>query len=63
MTSDDLKSCPFCGGKAMFTEIIYKKTIEIGVVVCTNCGAMGPFTPDIDEKCEGKAWNKREKIS
>jgi Lar family restriction alleviation protein len=62
--SNDLKSCPFCGGKA---EHSIGKTGDgkpWHYVECVDCGATGP-TPDYADhniaviECRAEAWNTR----
>jgi Lar family restriction alleviation protein len=62
--SDDLKPCPFCGGKA---EHSIGKTGDgkpWHYVECVDCGATGP-TPDYADhniaviECRAEAWNTR----
>ena len=62
--SNDLKPCPFCGGKA---EHSIGKTGDgkpWHYVECVDCGATGP-TPDYADhniaviECRAEAWNTR----
>lgn len=61
---EKIKRCPFCKGKAK-TDIIYWGNEEedlvddYSVVVCTECGAMGPKCQTEKEAIE--MWNRREK--
>lgn len=52
---EDLKSCPFCGGKA---DIIGGKTEdEVAWVVCKQCYAESATHYSKEEAA--KAWNRR----
>jgi hypothetical protein len=65
MDEEELKPCPFCGGKAKF----YEKPVGKYIVVCTECGACNVkkgewdgfsfYTSIPDAK---KAWNQRVTI-
>ena len=55
----ELKSCPFCGGKA---GLVYREPVSC--VVCRKCGATGAMGSDSYEVGDGKekaieAWNRR----
>ena len=62
--SDDLKPCPFCGGKA---EHSIGKTGDgkpWHYVECVDCGATGPTPSYADHniaviECRAEAWNTR----
>jgi len=56
--ADELKPCPFCGGKPYILEDEYYGTFEVG---CNNrkCKLV-VYTNDIAEKKKAiAAWNKR----
>lgn len=58
--SDDLKSCPFCGGKAHIALFLGRYS-----VVCTNCPAcMVPSPINYDEYKDTfelvECWNTRQ---
>ena len=60
---DELKPCPFCGGKAELVN--YGLTGKLKVVQCSDCGARtriqaNVFDPDI-KRGESiiEAWNRR----
>lgn len=57
MSNKELKSCPFCGGKAKLKEYVdpYDPCIWSTEVYCENCKAI--MYSDEDEAI--KAWNKR----
>ena len=48
-----LKSCPFCGSKALHTSNLFGEHY----VVCTNCTCAGPGAWTQEEAIE--AWNRR----
>ena len=61
-TMDELKPCPFCGGKAIFEDM--GRPLELYRIVCTVCGAnvtslKYPRIPRIGEKVAIAKWNKR----
>lgn len=56
---DNLKKCPFCGGKAR-----YVYSMPLNYVECTKCKALGATIVDTYEQRDGKkeaveAWNRR----
>lgn len=56
---DNLKKCPFCGGKAR-----YVYSMPLNYVKCTKCKALGATIVDTYEQRDGKkeavdAWNRR----
>lgn len=56
----ELKSCPFCGGKAKY---VYE--MPYSYVYCTKCDSIGKAVIDTYEQEDGrleaeKAWNRRE---
>lgn len=55
---EEIKRCPFCNGKAK-TDSIYwgNEEDDYSVVVCTECGAMGPKCQTEEEAIE--MWNRR----
>lgn len=57
MAENELKPCPFCGGKAWSTPI-YKLHSEKTrcIVKCTKCNAMIEYR---DEKSAIESWNRR----
>ena len=52
MNNEDLKPCPFCGGKA---EVVYIKDNQY--VRCSRCGAVGANTFNTEDVIA--AWNRR----
>lgn len=52
---EDLKPCPFCGGKG---SLDHHADSHIYVIVCTECEAEGSWT-DSEEKAIAN-WNKRK---
>lgn len=70
MKKEQLKPCPFCGGKPYVTTI--KETVRHGVYVitsfvsCPQCTANGPgkdnwdFPNEDREQLAIDAWNKRK---
>lgn len=58
---DELKPCPFCGGKAKYDDNFYKNGTG-HYVYCENCGASSCIL--IGENCFSKKyvfdqWNRR----
>lgn len=58
---DELKSCPFCGGKPFITTYNYiidkKGTIFTFAVECNGCHAVSIESKTEEEAI--KAWNRR----
>lgn len=56
-----LLSCPFCGGKAIITDMFYNSV----AVVCKSCRASGGEFPISKDYCANEkaaeAWNLRIK--
>lgn len=52
----ELKSCPFCGGKAEIER--YGNRRQSCIVVCTQCGCRLEGSDEDDES--GSQWNKRQ---
>ena len=56
---NELKPCPFCGGKADFEEIERYYGDISWTVMCTQCGArIGVHSVDKNDVAE--EWNRRE---
>ncbi len=53
---EELKPCPFCGGK-MEADGIATCTDGTCSVECDDCGCLGPFKGSEDEA--RSSWNKR----
>ena len=58
----EIKRCPFCGGEARTNGIYWENEAEdwvddYSVVMCTECGAMGPKCQEEEEAIE--LWNRR----
>ena len=56
---DNLRKCPFCGGKAR-----YVYSMPLNYVECTKCKALGATIVDAYEQRDGKkeaveVWNRR----
>lgn len=54
---DQLKPCPFCGGKAKISLFLSRYG-----VTCTECMGAVLSAPGMDKAEIVKAWNKREPI-
>lgn len=54
---DELKPCPFCGGKAKIRSEKYWQPNVRRNVICTNCFANTGWYKTEDEAIE--AWNRR----
>ena len=52
MDSDELKPCPFCGGR----DVVYCDLT--GCHWCRGCDAVGPYASDLQESAA--LWNRRE---
>lgn len=55
MLMEDLKPCPFCGGKAEFER--YGDRRQSCIVICTNCGARHESSDQGWHN--GYSWNSR----
>ena len=55
--NEELKPCPFCGGKAIIVQRLKDIGINKYFVKCTKCGAR---TDDGVEEHVGVLWNKRK---
>lgn len=55
----ELKSCPFCGGKAAYFDDFYREGF-ISAVSCVDCPAcvISAHEPEAKKELE-EAWNKR----
>lgn len=54
---DELKPCPFCGGKAWSTPNYKTNSQKVRYVVkCTKCNAIMEYR---SEKAAKEAWNRR----
>lgn len=51
---EELKPCPFCGGKA---ELILIKGMDEKYIKCTNCGVSTLLS--IERKTVIREWNRR----
>lgn len=51
-----LKSCPFCGGRAVYSRIPGHGFS----VLCQGCGALAVHTTSANRDALGNAWNRRE---
>lgn len=57
---EELKPCPFCGGKADLVD--YGLTGRMKVVQCSDCGARTRvFNPNVKRGNAIDAWNRRTK--
>lgn len=59
MKTPDLKSCPFCGGKAFFDKMYVVNEDEY-CIACAQCDCVFTISwlsPDKDDLAE--AWNRR----
>lgn len=54
-TGEELKSCPFCGGKAIVVQYGYTKQSHI--VICDDCGCI--LESNEVEPFWNSSWNKR----
>lgn len=52
--SVEIKTCPFCGGKAKL-----EKNVEGYTIICTECGASTGTSYQYDENDTIKDWNSR----
>lgn len=61
MKENELKACPFCGGRAdMATD--YNDPFESGAIYCVDCGAKIEFGCGGELRIKGiKKWNNRAK--
>ena len=57
MDKPELKPCPFCGGKAIFTSIETNYFATRCFVICDNCHASSKRCKNKEEAAE--AWNRR----
>ena len=61
--ADDLKSCPFCGGKAELIKRAYEDNTGYALVSCKACGNMTKqFYKSLDFCAVDeaiKSWNRR----
>ncbi len=57
--SEELASCPFCGGEASFSEWRYDHGWE-RYVHCLECGARGPECDNREDAIA--AWNRRAPV-
>ena len=60
--SEELKSCPFCGGKAVSSEQTTdkKNEFEFGWIGCQKCRCFINYINNRDGKNKAiKAWNRR----
>ena len=65
----ELKACPFCGGRANYrTKYSRRKDIYFVSIICTECGAQGrsfrsfvdPVGTDVEaSRKAAQAWNER----
>lgn len=58
--NNDLKPCPFCGGKAFFDKLYFAKGDWEYCIACTDCDAVFSLAyknPDKGDLAE--AWNRR----
>lgn len=56
MSKIELKSCPFCGGKAHIDSWV---TVNKWYVYCEKCGTIGHDATERKDAID--AWNRREK--
>lgn len=55
--SEELKPCPFCGGKAQKAPIAAEWWTTYWGVQCANCGCESPGYIDYNKAVE--VWNRR----
>lgn len=56
----ELKPCPFCGGKAFFSQLYLNANDTEESIACTDCSCV--FTVDFlkPDRCDlAEAWNRR----
>lgn len=63
MKMDELKSCPFCGGEASYTDNFYGDKIG-HCIFCKDCGAgtailTGAIPPEELKAMTYRDWNRR----
>lgn len=57
--SEELKPCPFCGGRAEIKSLIHEILLVYVVrVICDNCGAQAREFKTREMAAE--AWNRRD---
>ncbi|MBP3328384.1 MAG: Lar family restriction alleviation protein [Clostridia bacterium] len=54
--ANELKHCPFCGGKTKFS---YNALVHLYFVVCPDCGAIVSFNGKETQKRLCEAYNRR----
>ena len=57
--SEELKSCPFCGAKAEFSDLSYLTGKPSWCISCTSSKCFAPHTDTCSKKEAVKRWNNR----
>ena len=57
--SEELKSCPFCGAKAEFSDLSYLTGKPSWCISCTSSKCFAPHTDTCSKKEAVERWNNR----
>lgn len=66
MSEEELKPCPFCGGKAEFVQksiaLFRARELRLGFMKCTECGLKLNQVENWTEDLARRYWNTRKPI-